>query len=86
MFDSFSRGRFAHPVQNRAITNREGARLQSFPDEFNFFGTKKSVAKQIGNAVPPKLAFALGNSMLAGMRGEFVDEISTYQLRLNFPT
>ena len=55
-FDSFSRGRFGHPVLDRTITLREGARLQTFPDDFEFLGTKVEVAKQIGNAVPPLLA------------------------------
>ena len=55
-FDSFSRGRFGHPVLDRTITLREGARLQTFPDDFEFWGTKVEVAKQIGNAVPPVLA------------------------------
>lgn len=55
-FDSFSRGRFGHPVLDRTITLREGARLQTFPDDFEFLGNKVEVAKQIGNAVPPKLA------------------------------
>ena len=55
-FDSFSRGRFGHPVLDRTITLREGARLQTFPDDFEFVGTKVEVARQIGNAVPPVLA------------------------------
>lgn len=55
-FDSFSRGRFGHPVLNRTITLREGARLQTFPDDFEFLGSKVEVARQIGNAVPPLLA------------------------------
>lgn len=55
-FDSFSRGRFGHPVLDRTITLREGARLQTFPDDFVFLGTKVEIAKQIGNAVPPLLA------------------------------
>lgn len=59
-FDSFTRGRFAHPKQNRNITLREGARLQSFPDDFNFVGNQEEIAAQIGNAVPPKLARSLG--------------------------
>jgi DNA (cytosine-5)-methyltransferase 1 len=65
MFDNFTRGRFGHPSENRNITNREGARLQSFPDSFVFLGTQKSVARQIGNAVPPKLAEAVARSILA---------------------
>lgn len=55
-FDSFSRGRFGHPELDRTITLREGARLQTFPDSFEFLGTKVEVARQIGNAVPPVLA------------------------------
>ena len=55
-FDSFSRGRFGHPVLDRTITLREGARLQTFPDDFSFLGSKVEVARQIGNAVPPMLA------------------------------
>lgn len=55
-FDSFSRGRFGHPVLDRSITLREGARLQTFPDSFEFVGSKVEVARQIGNAVPPVLA------------------------------
>jgi DNA (cytosine-5)-methyltransferase 1 len=59
-FDSFTRGRYGHPEQNRAITPREAARLQGFPDTFHFLGTKMDVRTQIGNAVPPPLARAAG--------------------------
>lgn len=62
-FDSFSRGKFGHPEQDRTITLREGARLQGFPDSFIFEGKKVSVARQIGNAVPPPLAKAVGISV-----------------------
>ncbi|MFP4546917.1 MAG: DNA cytosine methyltransferase [Fidelibacterota bacterium] len=50
------KGRYLHPVQHRPITHREAARFQSFPDSFQFIGTKIEIAKQIGNAVPPLLA------------------------------
>lgn len=50
------KGRYLHPVQDRPITHREAARFQSFPDHFKFVGSKTSVARQIGNAVPPLLA------------------------------
>ncbi len=50
------KGRYLHPSQHRPITHREAARFQSFPDEFNFLGSKIEIAKQIGNAVPPLLA------------------------------
>ncbi len=62
-FDSFSRGRFGHPVCDRTITLREGARLQTFPDTFEFIGTKVEVARQIGNAVPPVLAQKLAEQI-----------------------
>lgn len=50
------KGRYLHPSQHRPITHREAARLQSFPDDFTFLGSKIEIAKQIGNAVPPLLA------------------------------
>ena len=58
-FDTPSSGRFTHPYLNRAITVREAARIQSFPDSFIFIGTKSSQMKQVGNAVPPRLANAI---------------------------
>jgi len=62
-----TRGRFAHPVQNRAITLREAARLQSFPDEYVFFGNASQVAMQIGNAVPPKMMYTIACSLKAAL-------------------
>jgi len=50
-----TRGRFAHPSENRAITLREAARLQTFPDEYQFHGSCTDIAAQIGNAVPVRL-------------------------------
>ncbi len=50
------KGRYLHPEQHRPITHREAARFQSFPDSFQFTGSKIEIAKQIGNAVPPLLA------------------------------
>ena len=64
MFDNFTRGRFAHPAQDRNITNREGARLQTFPDTYVFEGAKKQIARQIGNAVPPMFGRAIGLAVL----------------------
>jgi len=62
-FDSFSRGKFGHPELDRTISLREGARLQTFPDDFEFEGRKGSVARQIGNAVPPRMAQHIGDSI-----------------------
>ncbi|MDE6441998.1 MAG: DNA cytosine methyltransferase, partial [Clostridia bacterium] len=58
-FDTPSGGKFIHPYQNRTITPREAARIQSFPDSFIFSGNKTVVCRQIGNAVPPKLAYLI---------------------------
>lgn len=58
--NSFTRGRFAHPEADRNITMREAARLQGFPDDFVFLGSRVDVAHQVGNAVPPLLARCLG--------------------------
>lgn len=62
---SVSNGRFAHPTQDRSITPREAAALQTFPDTFVFEGGINSVAKQVGNAVSVKLARAFGEHFLA---------------------
>ena len=59
-FDTPSNGRNSHPYLHRSITPREAARIQSFPDKFKFYGKKTSICKQIGNAVPPLLAKAIG--------------------------
>ncbi len=68
-FDTPSGGRFIHPIENRTLSPREGARIQSFPDEFKFLGNKTSVYKQIGNAVPPKLAYFWG-TLVQGVLNE----------------
>lgn len=53
------KGRYLHPEKNRPITHREAARLMGFPDDFQFTGSKISIARQIGNAVPPHLGGAI---------------------------
>jgi DNA (cytosine-5)-methyltransferase 1 len=63
-FDSFTRGKFGHPVQDRSISLREGALLQSFPIDFEFMGNKVDIARQIGNAVPPAMAECIGKSII----------------------
>ena len=63
--NGISNGRYGHPEQDRAISVREAAAIQSFPDDYVFFGpTSKSVATQVGNAVPVKMAEALGKQIL----------------------
>jgi DNA (cytosine-5)-methyltransferase 1 len=50
------KGRYLHPQADRPITHREAMRLQTFPDDFQWVGSRISVARQVGNAVPPELA------------------------------
>lgn len=64
--------RCIHPALDRALTPREGARLQSFDDDFRFAGTRAQIVRQIGNAVPPLLGQALGTH-LAGLLGRGID-------------
>lgn len=62
-FQSAASSRCIHPTQDRALTLREGARLQSFDDHFLFAGSATSIASQIGNAVPPLLGTAIAESV-----------------------
>ncbi len=64
-FVSYSNGRYGHPEQDRAISLREGATLQSFPEDYVFYSNSQGViAKMIGNAVPPELAKKIGKTLL----------------------
>jgi DNA (cytosine-5)-methyltransferase 1 len=54
---------YYHPIENRYLTTREAASLQSFPAEFEFFGSITSQWTQIGNAVPPLMAEAIGHAV-----------------------
>ncbi len=70
----FGSGRFGHPVQDRAISLREGAILQSFPPEYRFVKpgepiARKTIGRLIGNAVPVKLGEAIGRSVLRHVQG-----------------
>ncbi|WP_175935234.1 DNA cytosine methyltransferase [Corynebacterium sp. Marseille-P4321] len=58
------KGRYIHPEEDRAITHHEAARLMGFPDNFKWVGSKTSIARQIGNAVPIPLGIAIGNELL----------------------
>lgn len=62
-FDTPSNGKNSHPVLDRSITPREAARLQSFGDEFVFYGARRAVSAQIGNAVPPLMAKAIADAI-----------------------
>ena len=73
-FDTPSSGKFTHPYLNRAITVREAARIQSFPDSFKFIGNKGSQMKQVGNAVPPLLAEAIARTIWDDMKEDAVNE------------
>lgn len=62
-------GRFTHPKHDRGISLREAAALQTFKDDYKFFGTSISaIARQIGNAVPVKLAEHLGESIISAFQ------------------
>lgn len=63
-FTSPASSRCIHPFQDRAITPREAARIQSFDDDYVFCGSKTSIAHQIGNAVPPLLGAAIAEPLL----------------------
>jgi len=66
-FNRPGNGTFIHPTQDRLISMREAARLQSFPDSYRFMGSPSSRYKQIGNAVPPLLARAIGEVIPRGI-------------------
>lgn len=78
-FDTPAGGRFIHPVEDRTLTPREAARLQSFPDDFVFWGSRTSVCRQIGNAVPPKISFFLARLVKNVMR---MDRTYTHERRI----
>ena len=61
---SYSNGRFGHPEQDRAISIREAASLQTFPRNFRFAGSMGSMARQIGNALPVRLATIVGQHVI----------------------
>ena len=62
-FATPSSSRCVHPRDSRAMTTREGARLQSFPDDYKFYGSRAMKNLEIGNAVPPLLSIALAKQV-----------------------
>lgn len=71
------KGRYLHPEQHRPITHREAARLMSFPDSFEFIGSKTEIARQIGNAVPPRFAMRIANYVLEVMDARKINSIKS---------
>lgn len=68
-FDNVTSGCFTHPHRNRALTVREGARLQGFKDDFTFTGSRTAQYSQVGNAVPPYFMAQLVKHLLAPEEG-----------------
>jgi DNA (cytosine-5)-methyltransferase 1 len=62
------KGRYLHPVEHRAITHLEAAKLQGFPDDRLWVGSKTAIAKQIGNAVPTALGKAIASKLMVGFQ------------------
>jgi DNA (cytosine-5)-methyltransferase 1 len=72
-------GRFVHPTDDRGLTLREAALLQTFPVSYEFGGNYGEIERQIGNAVPPKLAEGLGLIVRGLLPGELNDPAETAQ-------
>ena len=72
-FFNYGSGRFGHPKQNRALSLREGALLQTFPKEYDFGEVKcmTTISRHIGNAVPPVLGAAIGNAIKEHIRNHY---------------
>ena len=68
------KGRYLHPTEHRPITHLEAARLQGFPDSYKWCGSKYSIARQIGNAVPLQLGQALGCHILSALSSSWDTE------------
>lgn len=75
-FYNYGTGRFGHPIQNRALTIREAAILQTFPDDYKFYESEKNVFLKrlgvyIGNAVPVELGFVIGKAILNHLEAHY---------------
>jgi DNA (cytosine-5)-methyltransferase 1 len=81
-FGTPSSSRCVHPTQNRALSTREGARLQGFPDSYQFMGSKISKNLQIGNAVPPIFGFVLAQEIVRALGQIHLNETSLEALAL----
>jgi DNA (cytosine-5)-methyltransferase 1 len=82
---------FLHPLEDRPLTIRECARIQTFPDTFRFSGTVREVIQLVGNAVPPLLAWRLGESLrqdlqsaqVGGLPGTLLSFVPTLSLGMS---
>lgn len=81
-FIGYGTGRFGHPEQDRALTLREGAILQSFPSDYKFVSPGapihiKKIARHIGNAVPPRLGEIIGLSLINSLPKKIMGTVET---------
>ncbi|KAA9325168.1 DNA cytosine methyltransferase [Adhaeribacter soli] len=76
VISNYRKNMLIHPFQDRGLSVREAARLQSFPDSFEFKGTLQHIQQQIGNAVPPLLAKAIFEQIISASNGIWQNNIS----------
>ncbi|GMA37556.1 DNA cytosine methyltransferase [Demequina litorisediminis] len=72
---------YIHPAEHRTLTVREAARIQTFPDDFRFSGTRSDAFRQIGNAVPPLLGLAVAEAIRPDNGGDQLERLPVLELR-----